>query len=265
MPILFIMTSKIKFLKKENIWVIFLFLIVAYMIYTILFNIDSSTGNKEYFEATKFILPGLGTTFLSTLISFFIALFIGLIAGVGRISKNPFFSNLSRTYIEFIRGVPVIILLFTIAFVVVVDVAELFNIRGNQVPMLLRAIIALAIFYGAYIAEVFRAGIESVGRGQVEGGKSLGLNQRQIMRYIILPQAFRNMLPALGNDFISMMKDSSLLSVLAVEDLTYRGRLYSGSTFRFAETYLVLTVLYLIITLILSGLQRKLEKRLESH
>ena len=84
------------------------------------------------------------------------------------------------------------------------------------------------------------------------------------MRYIVLPQAFKNMLPALGNDFISMMKDSSLLSVLAVEDLTYRGRLYSGSTFRFAETYLVLTVLYLIITLLLSGLQRRLELRLEN-
>ena len=146
MPILFSMISEFKIFKKENIWVIFLFLIVLYMIFTILFKIDESTGNKEYLEATKFILPGLGITFLSTLVSFFIALFIGLIAGVGRISKNAFFSNLSRTYIEFIRGVPVIILLFTIAFVVVVDVAELFNIRGNQVPMLLRAIIALAIF-----------------------------------------------------------------------------------------------------------------------
>ena len=171
----------------------------------------------------------------------------------------------SRTYIEFIRGVPVLILIFTIAFVVVVRGAELFNINNGNVPMLVRAIIALSVFYGAYIAEVFRAGIESVHQGQREGGASLGLSDRQIMRYIVLPQAFRNMLPALGNDFISMMKDSSLLSVLAVEDLTYRGRLYSGSTFRFAETYLVLTVLYLIITLILSGLQRKLEKRLESH
>jgi len=130
--------------------------------------------------------------------------------------------------------------------------------------MLMRAIIALSVFYGAYIAEVFRAGIESVSQGQREGGASLGLNDRQVMRFIVLPQAFRNMLPALGNDFISMMKDSSLLSVLAVEDLTYRGRLYSGSTFRFAETYLVLTVLYLCITLILSAIQRQIEKRLET-
>jgi len=220
-------------------------------------------SNPEYNKAFNFILPGLSITFLSTIISFVIALFLGLISGIGRISKNKIASTISRTYIEFIRGVPVLILIFTIAFVVVVRGAEFFNINNGNVPMLV-AIIALSVFYGAYIAEVFRAGIESVPVGQREGGASLGLTDRQVMRFIVLPQAFRNMLPALGNDFISMMKDSSLLSVLAVEDLTYRGRLYSGSTFRFAETYLVLTVLYLIITLILSGLQRRLEKRLES-
>ena len=244
-------------LKPENWWIIILASIISWMLFTI-FN------NPEYNKAFYFILPGLRITFLSTLISFVIAIFLGLISGIGRISSNKIASTISRTYIEFIRGVPVLILIFTIAFVVVVDVAELFNINNGNVPMLVRAIIALSVFYGAYIAEVFRAGIESVPVGQREGGASLGLTERQIMRYIVLPQAFKNMLPALGNDFISMMKDSSLLSVLAVEDLTYRGRLYSGSTFRFAETYLVLTVLYLIITLLLSGLQRRLELRLEN-
>ena len=115
---------------------------------------------------------------------------------------------------------PILILIFTIAFVVVVDAAKLLNINNGNVPMIIRAIIALSLFYGAYIAEVFRAGIESVSVGQREGGASLGLNDKQIMRHIVLPQAFRNMLPALGNDFISMMKDSSLLSVLAVQDLS---------------------------------------------
>ena len=234
------------------------------MLYSIFFNVNPDTGEREYFDAYKFIIPGLSITFICTLASFGIALIIGLFAGVGRISKNTLFKNISRAYIEFIRGVPVIILLFTVAFVIVVDVAELLNLSGNQIPMILRAIIALAFFYGAYIAEVFRAGIESVGKGQIEGGMSLGLNSKQIMRYIILPQAFKNMLPALGNDFISMMKDSSLLSVLAVNDLTQKGRLYAASSFRFQETYLVLTVLYLIITLTLSIFQRKLENKLES-
>ena len=253
-----------EYINKDNIWVLIIASIICMMLYSIFFNVNPDTGEREYFDAYKFIIPGLSITFICTLASFGIALIIGLFAGVGRISKNTLFKNISRAYIEFIRGVPVIILLFTVAFVIVVDVAELFNLSGNQIPMILRAIIALAFFYGAYIAEVFRAGIESVGKGQIEGGMSLGLNSKQIMRYIILPQAFKNMLPALGNDFISMMKDSSLLSVLAVNDLTQKGRLYAASSFRFQETYLVLTVLYLIITLTLSIFQRKLENKLES-
>ncbi len=244
-------------LKAENWWIIILAFTIIWMLFTIF-------TEPEYTKALNFIIPGLRITFLSTIISFLIAIVLGLISGIGRISDNKIASTLSRTYIEFIRGVPVLILIFTIAFVVVVDAAEFLNINNGNVPMIIRAIIALSVFYGAYIAEVFRAGIESVSSGQREGGASLGMSERQIMRFIVLPQAFRNMLPALGNDFISMMKDSSLLSVLAVEDLTYRGRLYSGSTFRFAETYLVLTVLYLIITLLLSGLQRRLERRLEN-
>ena len=227
------------------------------MVYTII-------SGDEYIKAFNFIIPGIRITFGATFVSFLIALILGLFLGIGRISDNKFLSTISRTYIEFVRGIPILILIFTMAFVVVVDAAEFFNINNGNVPMIIRAIIALSVFYGAYIAEVFRAGIESVPVGQREGGASLGLSERQVMRHIVLPQAFRNMLPALGNDFISMMKDSSLLSVLAVQDLTYKGRLYSGSTFRFQETYLVLTVLYLCITLLLSGLQRRLERRLEN-
>ena len=214
--------------------------------------------------ALSFAEPGEPDNIKTGFVSFLIALILGLFLGIGRISDNKFLSTISRTYIEFVRGIPILILIFTMAFVVVVDAAEFLNINNGNVPMIIRAIIALSVFYGAYIAEVFRAGIESVPVGQREGGASLGLSERQVMRHIVLPQAFRNMLPALGNDFISMMKDSSLLSVLAVQDLTYKGRLYSGSTFRFQETYLVLTVLYLCITLLLSGLQRRLERRLEN-
>ena len=231
--------------------------LITWMVYTII-------SGDEYIKACNFIIPGIRITFGATFVSFLIALILGLFLGIGRISDNKFLSTISRTYIEFVRGIPILILIFTMAFVVVVDAAEFLNINNGNVPMIIRAIIALSVFYGAYIAEVFRAGIESVPVGQREGGASLGLSERQVMRHIVLPQAFRNMLPALGNDFISMMKDSSLLSVLAVQDLTYKGRLYSGSTFRFQETYLVLTVLYLCITLLLSGLQRRLERKLEN-
>ena len=246
-----------KIFNVDNSWVFIMLALITWMVYTII-------SGDEYIKAFNFIIPGIRITFGATFVSFLIALILGLFLGIGRISDNKFLSTISRTYIEFVRGIPILILIFTMAFVVVVDAAEFFNINNGNVPMIIRAIIALSVFYGAYIAEVFRAGIESVPVGQREGGASLGLSERQVMRHIVLPQAFRNMLTALGNDFISMMKDSSLLSVLAVQDLTYKGRLYSGSTFRFQETYLVLTVLYLCITLLLSGLQRRLERRLEN-
>ncbi len=246
-----------KIFNVDNSWVFIMLALITWMVYTII-------SGDEYIKAFNFIIPGIRITFGATFVSFLIALILGLFLGIGRISDNKFLSTISRTYIEFVRGIPILILIFTMAFVVVVDAAEFLNINNGNVPMIIRAIIALSVFYGAYIAEVFRAGIESVPVGQREGGASLGLSERQVMRHIVLPQAFRNMLPALGNDFISMMKDSSLLSVLAVQDLTYKGRLYSGSTFRFQETYLVLTVLYLCITLLLSGLQRRLERRLEN-
>ena len=138
--------------------------------------------------------------------------FLGLISGIGRISKNKVAHYNLKNIREFIRGVPVLILIFTIAFVVVVRAAEFFNINNGNVPMLVRAIIALSSILWTYIAEVFRAGIESVPVGQREGGASLGLSERQVMRHIVLPQAFRNMLPALGNDFIS---DERLLTVIS--------------------------------------------------
>lgn len=128
-----------------------------------------------------------------------------------------------------------------------------------------RAIIALAFTYGAYLAEIFRAGIQSISRGQMEAARSLGMSYAQSMRYVILPQAIRNVLPALGNDFVAMVKDSSLVSVLAVRDITQVSRLYAGSTFRFREAYVTLAVLYLTMTVILSLLVQLLERRLRSH
>ena len=156
MPIVLLLVIMIKkIFKVDNTWAFILFFLIAYMVFKI-------TTGEEYLKAFNYIIPGLRITFGSTLVSFIIALFLGLILGIGRISKNKISSTLSRTYIEFVRGVPILILIFTIAFVVVVDAAKLLNINNGNVPMIIRAIIALSIFYGAYIAEVFRAGIESV-------------------------------------------------------------------------------------------------------
>jgi len=246
-----------KLTKSENWWVYVIALFIFLMLRRILTDPESQ-------KAFVFIYPGIKITFLASLISFSIALIIGMFAGIARISNNKFFSTIARAYIEFIRGVPILILIYFIALVLIVPIAEFFGFHPRQFSMLVRGIAALSIFYGAYIAEVFRAGIESVAIGQSEGGISLGLTNKQTMRFIIMPQAFRNMLPALGNDFIAMMKDSSLLSLLAIGEITYKVKVYSGSTFRFNEAYSASVVIYLCITLLLSALQRKLEVRLET-
>ena len=204
---------------------------------------------------------GITMTLYLTLVSFLWALLIGLLAGIGRISQNTIVRNIATAYVEFVRGVPTIVLIFTLALVVVPAATDAMGFE-NTTSNSNRAIAALSIIYGAYMAEVFRAGIESVPKGQMEAARSLGMNGRQAMRHIILPQAIRNILPALGNDFIAMLKDSSLVTLLAVRDITQQAKLYAGSSFRFQETYLVLTFLYLAMTLTLSLILRWYERRI---
>jgi polar amino acid transport system permease protein len=217
---------------------------------------------ESYNEAFSFVISGITLTMKTTLLAFGVALFIGLFVGLGRISHNVAIRNLAITYVEFIRGVPTLVLIFTLAIVIVPAAAQAVGIDNQNISGNSRAIAALAIIYGAFLAEIFRAGIESIPPGQMEAARSLGMSYAQAMRFIILPQAIRNISPALGNDFIAMLKDSSLVSVLAVHDLTQRARLYAGSTFRFRESYLVLTVTYLSLTLALSLLLRWYERRL---
>lgn len=239
-------------------------------------------SRANYREAFERIIVGLGVTAVTSLMAYGIALVLGLLAGLGRISNNVVFNNAATLYVELVRGIPMLVLIFFIAFVGVPTVVEWINVLGvwlgglgwhwagqvlssiqNQaIPMNVRAIIALAITYGAFLAEIFRAGIQSIGRGQMEAARSLGMTYGQAMRYVILPQAIRNVLPALGNDFVAMVKDSSLVSVLAVRDITQVARLYAGSTFRFREAYVTLSVLYLTMTVILSLLVQLLERRL---
>ncbi|HEX9762718.1 MAG TPA: amino acid ABC transporter permease, partial [Acidimicrobiia bacterium] len=194
--------------------------------------------------------------------SFLIAIVLGLIFGLGRVSKNPFLRNAAAIYIEFIRGIPMLVWIFVVAFVLAPDFADLINVSTRSISQALRAGAALSLFYAAFIAEVFRAGIQSVPSTQADGGMSLGLTDRQVTRKIVLPQAVRNMLPALGNDLISLMKDTSLVSVLAVRELTQMARLYSAPSFRFRESYFVLAVIYVVLTLGLSLLLRWYERRI---
>ena len=225
-------------------WLVALVLIILYLGYLTFFN-------PTYAGAKNAVIRGIPITIRATLLAFGISLLLGLVAGLGRISKNVILRNLATLYVEFIRGVPMLVLIFVVALVIIPPLSDLLGIE-NRLSNEWRAIIALALIYGGYIAEVFRAGIESVSPGQTEAGRSLGMTRGQTMRSIVLPQAVRNILPALGNDFIAMFKDSSLLSVLSVFEITYLARRHANNAFEFREAFLVTTFLYLTGTLLLS-------------
>lgn len=243
------------------------------------------TTNPDYRSAFIFIKAGVLVTLSTTLFAFIIALLLGLIVGLGRISENIVFRNLATFYVEVIRGIPMMVLIFFIALVGVPAIVDGFKALGSwfagfglpgvgsffsgaktsSVPMNIRAIIALSITYGAFLAEVFRAGIQSIDRGQMEAARSQGMTKWQAMAYIILPQAIRNILPALGNDFISMLKDTSLVSILAVRDITQIARIYAGNTFQYQTTYITLATMYLTMTILLSFLVKFLERRFQTN
>lgn len=262
-----------------------LFVLIAILI-VIVFSIFIDPDYREAFNYIRGdVQSGLAITIVTSLVAYSIATLLGLIAGLGRISRSVIISNIATFYVETVRGIPMLVLIFSVAFVIVpafvpmlnwignllVSIGvrgfavNLANLQNNEIPTLARAIVALALTYGAFLAEIFRAGIQSIGRGQMEAARSLGMTYAQAMWYIILPQAIRNILPALGNDFVSMVKDSSLISVLAIRDITQLARLYAGSTFRFPEAYTTLTVLYLTMTVGLSLVIRILERRLRRH
>ncbi len=247
----------------------------------------SSIFNNDVYRGTfLFLRAGVELTIRSTLIAFSIALVLGLITGMGRVSKNPLFYTPATLYVEVVRGIPIIVQLLYVAFVVVPAVIQLGSSVGaflaghttlplllrlaesmqswdiKNVDMMVRGITGLSVAYGAYEAEVFRAGIESIEKGQMEAARSLGMSYFQAMRYIILPQAIRRVLPPLGNDFISMLKDSSLLSVLAIRELTQLGKLNRARTFQTYPTWNTVAFLYLIMTLALSRLVGVLEKEM---
>ncbi|MGH8945610.1 MAG: amino acid ABC transporter permease [Acidimicrobiia bacterium] len=243
-------------------WLVGMLLIIAAMVVAIFLSDAYRAAFVSIFPIPLAPAQGVLVTFYLTLGSFVFATLLGLFIGLGRVGKNPFISNLAALYIEFIRGIPVIVWMFTVALVVAPDFADLINQPSRVIPQAIRAAAALSLFYGAFIAEVFRAGIQSVPGTQRQAGRALGLTDRQVMRKVILPQAVRNMLPALGNDLISLMKDTSLVSVLAVRELTQMARLYSGSSFRFRESFFILVVIYVVLTLGLSLLLRWYEKRM---
>lgn len=220
-----------------------------------------------------FLEDGIRVTMSITVVSFLLILLVGLIGGLGRIAKNPLVNGIASIYVEVIRGIPLLVQLLFIYYaspILLRDIGtkligiwpgfahKLINIKLNPFGA---AVVGLTICYGAYMSEIFRAGIESIPRGQMEAARSLGMSYFQAMRYVILPQAVRMILPPVGNEFVALLKDSSLVSVVAVADMTRRGREFMASTFLALETWLMVALLYLVMTLFLSRIVAYLERK----
>ncbi len=233
-----------------NAWRVSFFGASAALALLIIFKPD------PYLEIVKFIPDGILVTFQVTIASICFALLLGLIAGLGRISSNKLFNYAASVYVEIVRGIPLLVQLFYIYYALG---------RFVRLPDIAAAIISISVCYGAYMGEVFRAGIESIDRGQTEAARSLGFNRTQTMFYVILPQAWRTILPPVGNESIALLKDTSLVSILAVADILRRGREYASETFAYFETYTVIALVYLLITLSLSKLVGMMEKKLSYY
>jgi polar amino acid transport system permease protein len=199
------------------------------------------------------LMMGLWTTLWISGVASVLALCIGLAAGLCRISYNPALRGLAAIYVEFIRGTPLLVQIFIAYFFV----GTVFNLNRN-----VAGIGALAIFAGAYVAEIVRAGIQSIPKGQMEAARSLGMNVLQSMLYIILPQALKRILPPLAGQFISLIKDSSLVSVIAITDLTKSGREIITSTFATFEVWLTVAAMYLVVTSLMSQVVFYMERKL---
>jgi amino ABC transporter, permease protein, 3-TM region, his/glu/gln/arg/opine family len=204
------------------------------------------------------LLIGAGVTIQITVLSTAIGFVIGLVVGVARISHLRPLRLLAEVYVEFFRGTPLLVQIFLFYFALPV-------ITGQRIDPFIAAISACGINSGAYVAEIFRAGIQSVDEGQMEAGRSLGMTWLQTMRYIIVPQAFKRVIPPLGNEFIAMLKDSSLVSVIGFEELTRRGQLIIAKTYGSFEIWMSVAVIYLVMTLTISRFVAYLERRCRVH
>lgn len=229
-----------------------------------------------YAQVFRTVVAGIGVTLLVTAVAFTLASALGLALALMALSPHGWMRQVSRFYVEIIRGVPILVLLFWIAFAGAPAFVAAWNfattplraagivdpLMVRDVSLLWRAAIALTIAYSSFLAEIFRAGIQAVDGGQVEAAKALGLSRFQRFRLVVLPQAFRTILPPYGNDFVSMVKDSSLVSVLGVADITQMAKVYAAGSFRFFETYSITAYIYLLLTVGLSLALRRLEARM---
>ena len=215
-----------------------------------------SPNNVEGLTNIKFLLSGLTTTIIISVISIIISMILGFIIAIPSLAKSKFLTYINISYVEIVRAIPLLVLILWIYYGLPI-------MTGISFSPFVSGIIALAISESAFQAEIFRAGINSIKKAQWEAGSSLGLNFFKRLRLVILPQAIKNILPALGNQFVYVLKMSSLVSIIGIGDLTRKANELVVSTYRPLEIYTFLILEYLILILIVSFFVRKLEKSLE--
>jgi polar amino acid transport system permease protein len=240
----------------------FLLIAVVALILFLIFTIPD-----PFMRILLYVKAGIWTTVSLTAISFFLVLVFGLLVALARLSKSKILVGISTIYVEVIRGIPLMVQLifWYFAFPSVIQaigktlaIQSFIDFKTNAISM---AILGLTICYSAYMSEVYRAGIQSISKGQMEAARSLGMNYFQSMQHVILPQAVRVIMPPVGNEFITLLKDSSLVSVVAVADMTRRGREFMAANFIPIQTWVMIALLYLVMTLLAGRFVAWMERR----
>ena len=208
------------------------------------------------------LLSSLGNTLLLTLLALIFAMIIGLIFALMNVGKNRVFNFIGTVYVDAVRGVPLIVLAYFIYFGVPQGI-KMMGFTNFKLPALQAGVIALSMNCGAYMAEIIRAGIESVDKGQMEAARSLGLPYGTSMRRVVLPQAIRTMIPSIINQFIITLKDTSILSVIGFPELTNMGKTISGNTFKSLQTWAVVGIMYMVVIVTLRRVAKYIERRIK--
>ena len=232
--------------KSISTWAVLILVIVGGLWAT--GNIDTTFIG----EWGPFIVGGVSLTVLVSVVSIAFATLLALLGAFGRLSANPYINGLASLYVSLARGTPLIVQIYFV-YLALPQV-------GIILPAIPAGVIALSFNYGAYMTEIFRAGIQAVGRGQREAARALGMPEGLVTRRIVVPQAFRIVIPAIGNEFIAMLKDSSLVSILAVEELLYRAQLVGRQNFRSLEALIIAAAFYWVLTIVFSHFQHRLER-----
>jgi len=219
----------------------------------------------------SYYLIGAKNTILLAILAVAFGVLIGLVLALARVGKNKPLGFVATAYVEFIRGTPLLVQLFIIYYglqaigIRFPDIPIVSKVLGINFADFMAGVITMGVNSGAYVCEIFRSGIQSIDKGQTEAARSLGLSERKALRFVVIPQAIRNVLPALGNEFIVVIKESSIVSVIGIADLMYKANTVRGNTYQPFEPLLVAALMYFLITFPLSKLLARIERRMRAN